>query len=70
MMNLVNDPWIPVMLPDGRSDMVGLTDLFQRADAIRDLAVDPPQRVALMRLLICKRSSSTKQETRQAKAAT
>ncbi len=52
-MNLVNDPWIPVVLSDGSPDTVGLSGLFQRAEAIRDLSVDPPRRVALTRLLIC-----------------
>ncbi len=52
-MNLVNDPWIPVVLSDESPHTAGLAELFQRADQIRDLSVDPPRRVALMRLLIC-----------------
>ncbi len=52
-MNLSGDPWIPVALPDGRADLVGLEDAFRHGREIRDLLVEPPQRVALMRLLIC-----------------
>ncbi len=52
-MNLVDQPWIPVIFPDGRTTSVSLMDLFQQAGEIRDLAVNPVQRIALMRLLIC-----------------
>jgi len=52
-MNLVNDPWIPVVMPDGVARLVSLHELFSEADRIRDLACNPPQRIALMRLLIC-----------------
>lgn len=52
-MNLVTDFWIPVVLPDGKKCKVGLHGLFADAERIHDLAVNPPQRIALMRLLIC-----------------
>ena len=52
-MNLVTDRWIPVVMPDGERVRVGLAELYERADQIRDLACTPPQRIALMRLLIC-----------------
>ncbi len=52
-MNLVTDPWIPVITDDGTPEVVGLSDLFNRADRIQDLSAHPPRRVALMRLLIC-----------------
>ncbi len=52
-MNLVSDPWIPVVLQDGASARWSLSDVFARAREARDLAVRPDERVALMRLLIC-----------------
>jgi len=52
-MNLVKDPWIPVVLPNGSSAPASLRSLYERGEEIRDLAVNPPQRIALMRLLIC-----------------
>ncbi|MCX6992068.1 MAG: type I-E CRISPR-associated protein Cse1/CasA [Kiritimatiellaeota bacterium] len=53
MMNLTNDPWIPVVWENGKADKVSLLDAFQKGDQIRDLAVRPHERIALMRLLIC-----------------
>jgi CRISPR system Cascade subunit CasA len=52
-MNLIGDPWIPVVYENGESKPVGLKQLFEDAEQIRDLAVNPPQRVALMRLMLC-----------------
>ncbi|MBM4431644.1 MAG: type I-E CRISPR-associated protein Cse1/CasA, partial [Chloroflexi bacterium] len=52
-MNLVADKWIPVVTPDGDPARVGMAELYERAHEIRDLACTPPQRIALMRLLIC-----------------
>lgn len=52
-MNLATDPWIPVVMPDGQKGKVSLGDAFAKAADIRDLACNPPQRIALMRLLIC-----------------
>lgn len=52
-MNLIGDPWIPVIYETGESKPVGLRQLFEEAERIRDLAVNPPQRIALMRLLLC-----------------
>jgi len=52
-MNLTSDPWIPVVWQDGRADKVSLRDAFLRGREIRDLAVRPHERIALMRLLIC-----------------
>lgn len=53
MMNLIGDPWIPVVFQDGQTGTVGLNDLYGQAEKIRDLALAPPQRIAVMRLLIC-----------------
>lgn len=52
-MNLVTDPWIPVIMPDGGFRTAGLAELFENAGHIQDLAANPIQRIALMRLLIC-----------------
>ncbi len=52
-MNLIGDPWIPVVFQEGQTRTVGLNDLYEQAEKIRDLALAPPQRIAVMRLLIC-----------------
>ena len=52
-MNLIGDPWIPVLDADGKSATVGLRELYERAHEIRDLALQPPQRIAVTRLLLC-----------------
>ncbi len=52
-MNLVDDAWIPVVGIDGKSELRSLADVFRDGDEIADLSVNPCQRVALMRLLIC-----------------
>jgi CRISPR system Cascade subunit CasA len=40
-------------LPEGRAETLSLADLFGRSSEIADLEATPPQRVALMRMLIC-----------------
>ncbi len=52
-MNLTDTPWIPVIRNNGNRERVSLITLFKEGEKIRDLAVNPPQRIALMRLLIC-----------------
>jgi CRISPR system Cascade subunit CasA len=52
-MNLTTDPWIPIVWQSGKPDKVSLLDAFRRGEEIRDLAVRPHERIALMRLLIC-----------------
>ena len=52
-MNLTIDPWIPVTYEEGKTTLVSLRTIYTDADRIYDLAVNPPQRIALMRLLIC-----------------
>ena len=52
-MNLTIDPWIPAMRADGRRELFSLQDLFGHAHELRDLAVKPHERIALMRLLLC-----------------
>ncbi len=52
-MNLVHEPWIPVVCPDASTTRVSLMDVFIRGTSFPDLAVRPYERVALMRLLLC-----------------
>jgi len=51
-MNLTTDKWIPVVRTNGRSDTVSLEQVFGEGAGIRDLAVRPYERIALMRLLL------------------
>lgn len=51
-MNLVTDPWIPVLHHDGDRRLVTLQQVFTEGSNYADLAVRPHERVALMRLLI------------------
>ncbi len=52
-MNLTSDPWIPVIRSNGSHDLISLNVLFAEAHQLRDLAVKPHERIALMRLLLC-----------------
>jgi CRISPR system Cascade subunit CasA len=52
-MNLIGDPWLPVIFFDDTQELISLQALFEDGDRIRDLALTPPQRVAVMRFLIC-----------------
>lgn len=52
-MNLVTDPWVPVLLTSGKPDSVSLMHVFTNGREYRDLAVRPHERIALMRFLIC-----------------
>jgi CRISPR system Cascade subunit CasA len=54
--DLITEPWIPVLYGAGHpsgATRVGLAKLFEDAAEIRDLALPPLQRIAVMRLLIC-----------------
>ncbi len=51
--NPVRDAWIPCMGPRGDVRLQGLGEIFAKAEEIRDLAVQPHERIALMRLLQC-----------------
>ena len=52
-MNLIGEPWIPILDKDSSAGQVGLQELFERAHEIRDLALQPPQRIAVTRLILC-----------------
>lgn len=51
-MNLVTDPWIPVVHRNGERRMASLHQIFAEGIVYADLAVRPHERIALMRLLI------------------
>jgi CRISPR system Cascade subunit CasA len=52
-MNLTKERWIPVLLAKGEKRLCSLDEIFDEGDQMKDLAVRPHERVALMRLLIC-----------------
>jgi CRISPR system Cascade subunit CasA len=52
-MNLTTDSWIPIVWAGGHSGTVSLCEAFARSEDIRDLAVRPHERIAVMRLLLC-----------------
>jgi len=52
-MNLITTPWLPIVKENGVKETISLGELFQQSRDIRDLAVNPPQRIALMRFLLC-----------------
>ncbi len=52
-MNIVDDPWIPVLCGDGQRQDVSLGDAFRRCHEIKDLVARPVERVSMLRLLLC-----------------
>ena len=52
-MNLTTDAWIPVIGADGVRRLLSLREVFASACDIRELAVQPHEKIALLRLLIC-----------------
>lgn len=52
--NLIDEPWIPVLMRDGANRTVSLGEIFADTEgAIADLALNPYERVAVFRLLLC-----------------
>lgn len=51
--NLIEEDWIPVLMKDGTTRRISLGELFAKGDEIADLSLNPYERVAIMRLLIC-----------------
>jgi CRISPR system Cascade subunit CasA len=49
----MTEAWIPVVWRDATPGRVSLREAFARGEDLRDLAVRPHERIALMRLLIC-----------------
>ena len=52
-MNLVDNPWIPVIDQAGQKAKINLLELFINGKNYADFAVRPHERVALMRFFIC-----------------
>ena len=51
--NLIDEPWIPVLMQDGTNRKVSLMDIFVDNDGqIADLALNPYERVSVFRLLL------------------
>lgn len=50
-MNLVTEPWIPVLHSNGERQLASLHQVFTEGRDYADLAVRPHERIALMRLL-------------------
>jgi CRISPR system Cascade subunit CasA len=51
--NLLDEPWIPVLLKDGRVDAVGIESAFERSGEIVNLACElPTQNASVLRLLL------------------
>ncbi len=52
--NLIDEPWIPVLMQDGTNRSVSLGTVFADSNGtIADLALNPYERVAVFRLLLC-----------------
>lgn len=52
-MNVAFDPWIPVTTRDGSLALISVRDALARGADYVDFAVQPHERVAIMRLLLC-----------------
>ena len=52
--NLIDEPWIPVLMKSGGNRTVSLGEVFgDNSGDIADLALNPYERVAVFRLLLC-----------------
>lgn len=52
--NLIDEPWIPVLMNSGKNETVSLGAIFaDTGGEIADLALNPYERVAVFRLLLC-----------------
>jgi CRISPR system Cascade subunit CasA len=51
--SLATSPWIPVLTSSGEQRSVSLQELFAQSTELRDLALPPTERIAVMRLLLC-----------------
>ena len=62
--NLVDEPWIPVLMQSGENRSVSLGDIFADTDGqIADLALNPYERVAVFRLLLCIAQAATEMQS-------
>jgi len=52
--NLIDEPWIPVLMQDGTNHVVSLGEIFaDESGTIADLTLNPYERIAIFRLLLC-----------------
>lgn len=51
--NLIDEQWLPVLLKGGSSRTVSLGEIFSNKEEIVDLSLNPYERVAIFRLLLC-----------------
>ena len=52
--NLIDEPWIPVILKSGENRDVSLSEIFsEQSSEIADLSLIPYERIAVFRLLLC-----------------
>lgn len=62
--NLVDEPWIPVLMRDGTNSSVSLGGIFADTQgALADLALNPYERVAVFRLLLCIAQAATEMKS-------
>lgn len=62
--NLIDEPWIPVLMQNGTNRSVSLSDIFaDNKGDIADLALNPYERVAVFRLLLCIAQAATEIRT-------
>lgn len=52
-MNLCIDAWLPIQWKTGEQGKISLLGLFEKGEEIQDLVLEPHERIAIMRLLIC-----------------
>lgn len=58
--NLIDEPWIPVLMRDGNNRSVSLGDIFADANGtIADLTLNPYERISVFRLLLCIAQAAT-----------
>jgi CRISPR system Cascade subunit CasA len=50
--NLVDEPWLPCLTPEGRTCALSLREALQHAHELVELSANPPITAALTRLLI------------------
>ncbi len=53
IMNLVTDPWVPVIDKNTQKKVKSLIDIFRDGKQFSDMCVNPLQRIAITRLFIC-----------------
>lgn len=52
-MNLCTNEWLPIQWKSGEQGKISLLGLFEKGEEIQELVLEPHERIAIMRLLIC-----------------